>query len=68
MVTFLLSLSASSGSGSSTIRNLGGWMTSGCFWALDRRKTKTTTQPMRTAMEVVKIMTNSRFLRMTEVT
>lgn len=33
--------------------------------AADLRHTKTTTQPMRTAMEVVRIMTNWRFSRKT---
>ena len=37
------------------------------FWPLDRRHIKTTTQPIRTAMEVVRIITNSRFSMITEV-
>lgn len=43
-------------------------MTRGFGGADDRRQINTTTQPIRTAMEVVKIMTNSRFSSMTEVT
>lgn len=66
IVTFFLPSSTST-SGSFTINGLGGSTALG-FEPLDLRQIKTTTHPIRTAIEVVKIIKISRLSRMREAT
>lgn len=66
IVTFVLP-SSTSGSGSLKINGLGSSRVFG-FELLDLRQIKMTTHPIRTAIEVVRIITISRFSKMMEAT